>query len=112
MAKTVKTKLKDSREVILSGSLVLSSAGDSRAQLLQALDESDIVHLMLKDVTEVDLSLVQIICAAHRSALQRKKSLFLQKDLPDSFVQIIEDAGLQDHIGCSSGTCENCVWHM
>ena len=112
MAKTVKTKLKDSREVILSGSLVLSSAGDIRAQLLQALDESDIVHLMLQDVTEVDLSLVQIICAAHRSALQRKKSLVLQKDLPDSFVQIIEDAGLQDHIGCSSGTRENCVWHI
>ena len=110
MAKPVKAKSITRKEVVLSGSLSLSSAADNRKQLLQALDEADTVQLILQEVEDVDLSLVQIICAAHRSAIQRDKLLELQNDLPDIFTQIIEDAGLHSHIGCTSDKRGCCIW--
>ena len=110
MAKAKKTKSVATKDLVLSGSLSLRSASDIRKQLLVALDEADTVKLLLQDVEDVDLSLVQIICAAHRSAVSNNKVLLLQDKLPDAFVQIIEDAGLNGHIGCSTDDRGCCVW--
>ncbi len=110
MTKAGETKESTVREVMLSGSLSLRSASEIRQRLLAALDEADTVKLLLRDIEDVDLSLVQIICAAHRSAILKNKSLILQNDLPEMFVQIIEDAGLDGHIGCSAEEKECCVW--
>ena len=110
MAKSGKVKDSATKEVVLSGSLSLAFAAEIRNQLLHAFDEADTVHVSLKDVDDVDLSLIQILCSAHRSALARKKTLTLQKSLPDMFVQIVDDAGFQGHIGCSNGGEECCVW--
>ena len=110
MTKAGKTKEATVREVVLSGSLSLRSASEIRQRLLAALDEADTVKLLLRDIEDVDLSLVQIICAAHRSALLKNKALVLQDKLPEMFAQIIEDAGLKGHIGCSADEKECCVW--
>jgi ABC-type transporter Mla MlaB component len=100
----------NTKEIVLTGSLSLAFAAEIRTQLLQALDEAETVHISMKDVDEVDLSLIQLLCSAHRSALARKKTLILQKSLPDMFVQIVDDAGFQGHIGCSNGGEECCLW--
>ena len=110
MTKAGKTEKSTTLEVVLSGSLSLSAASEIRQRLLGALDEADTVKLLLRDVDDVDLSLVQIICAAHRSALLKNKTLKLQDNLPELFAQIIEDAGLNGHIGCSAEQKEHCVW--
>jgi anti-anti-sigma regulatory factor len=110
MAKTAKTNKKTSKDLILSGSLTLRAASDIRQQILSALDENETVKLLLQEVEEVDLSFVQIFCAAHRSAIQKEKSLLVQSDLPEVFTKIIKEAGLQGHIGCSADGQESCVW--
>ena len=110
MVKAGKTKSSAVKEVVLSGSLSLRAASEIRKQLLHALDEADTIKLLLQDVEDIDLSLVQIVCAVHRSAIQKNKSLIMQDNLPDEFIQIIEDAGLDGHIGCSSGGRDCCVW--
>ena len=110
MVKAGKTKSSAVKEVVLSGSLSLRAASEIRKQLLHALDEADTIKLLLQDVEDIDLSLVQIVCAVHRSAIQKNKSLIMQDNLPDEFIQIIEDAGLNGHIGCSSGGRDCCVW--
>lgn len=110
MVKAGKTKSSTTKDVVLSGSLSLGAAGEIRSRLLQALDEADTIKILLQDVEDIDLSLIQIICAIHRSAMQKNKSLIMQDSLPDEFIQIIEDAGLNGHIGCSSDGRDCCVW--
>ena len=110
MVKAGKMKSSTTKEVVLSGSLSLSAAGEIRKQLLQALDEADTIKLLLQNVEDMDLSLIQIICAFHRSVIQQNKTLIMQDSLPDEFIQIIEDAGLNGHIGCSSDGRDSCVW--
>ena len=110
MAKSRKIKESGTKEVVLSGSLSLRSAAEIRNQLLIALDEADTVNILLQDVEDVDLSLIQILCSAHRSAHARGKSFVMPESLPDMFVQIVEDAGFQGHIGCSDSGAEGCVW--
>jgi len=111
MATTGSVQPADCSEIILSGNLSLGFAAEVRERLLQALATSATVRIVLRDVTELDLSLVQILCAAHRSAIMAGKVLVLDERLPDQFVKIIEDAGLQGHIGCSSDGRDNCIWH-
>lgn len=110
MAKTTETHNIASKDLILSGSLSLRSASEIRQQILAALDEAETVKLLLQDVEEVDLSFVQIFCSAHRSAVLKGKSLLMQSQLPEVFTNVIEDAGLQGHIGCSADDREGCVW--
>ena len=86
-----------------------STSGKS-PNILMALDEAETVSLLFQDVEEVDLSLVQIICAAHRSAVRNDKELTMQGSLPDAFVQIIDDAGLNGHIGCLADARDCSVW--
>ena len=110
MVKAGKTKISAGKEVVLSGSLALRSAGEIRKQLLRAFEEADKVSLLFRDVEEVDLSLVQIICAAHHSAVRNGKTLTMQGSLPDAFTQVIDDAGLNGHISCSADARGCCVW--
>ena len=74
------------------------------------LDEADTVSVLLQNVEDLDLSLIQILCSAHRSAHARGKSFVLPENLPDMFVQVVEDAGFQGHIGCSHSGEEGCIW--
>ena len=110
MAKSGKVKESGTKDVLLSGSLSLGSAAEIRNQLLIALDEADTVNIMLQDVEDIDLSLIQILCSAHRSAHARGKSFIMPESLPDMFTQVIEDAGFKGHIGCSNSGAEGCVW--
>ncbi len=110
MAKSVKKKEAIIKEIVLTGSLSLGSVGEVRTQLQHALSEADTVKILLQDIEDIDLSIIQIICSAHRTALLRNKALILQSHLPAVFIQIIEESGLQGHIGCSHGGKDGCVW--
>lgn len=109
MVKSTKKKVDAKKQVVLSGSLSLGRAGEIREELLLALDESKTVHILLQDVDDVDLSLVQILCAVHRSALNMKKSVQLD-DCPEIFDRLAEEAGLQGHVGCSLAVDGDCLW--
>ena len=110
MVKAKKPKDSTTKDVVFTGSLSLRVASDIRNQLIQALEDADTVNVLLKDTEDIDLSVVQIFCAAHRSAMLKNKTLILQNKLPDAFVQTINDAGLNGHIGCSAVEREGCVW--
>ena len=54
--------------VTASGRLTVSGAGALHRALLEALAAGGRVELALRDVGEADLSLLQLVCAARRSA--------------------------------------------
>ena len=67
----------DKRARLLDGDLTLQNAGSLRKAFLKALVESDDVSLVFKNVRDVDLSCLQLLCSAHRSAARLQKRLVL-----------------------------------
>jgi ABC-type transporter Mla MlaB component len=110
MAKSAKNKIATEKEVVLSGDLTLRFAGSVRNQILQALDKAEIVHILFQDVEDVDLSFIQIICASHRSVIEKNKSLVLQDNLPAVLTQLVDESGLKGQIGCSLDIKGACLW--
>jgi len=108
MARAKKTGGK--RKLALSGDLTLLQAAQMREALQQELAAAEQLEVVFSDVGSVDLSLVQVLCAAHRSARKAGKNIILPGGLPDAFVRLIDDGGFYGHIGCSLDGRIACVW--
>lgn len=93
----------------LSGELTVQYASELLAVLAGAQNSVTDLVVNLADVTEADVSCLQLLCAAHRSALRIQKSMALGKVSPE-FRRAVEDSGYIRHMGCSRGTGQNCLW--
>jgi len=109
MAKTKKTAGKPNK-LTFSGDMTLLQAAQVRERLQQGLSAADTLEVAFSDVDNVDLSLIQILCAAHRSARKAGKSISLPGTLPDDLVRLIDDGGFHGHIGCALDGRVACVW--
>jgi anti-anti-sigma regulatory factor len=58
--------------LIVGGRLTASAAGTLRDALLEAFAGAQRVELALRDVEEADLTFLQLVCAAHRTAAARE----------------------------------------
>jgi hypothetical protein len=71
----------DCHRVELDGSLGLRDAVRIAAILYDAIDRHASVEVAMTTVTEVDLSIVQLLVAARRTALESGKALCLTGDV-------------------------------
>lgn len=96
--------------LFLKGALTIEHAGELRQMLIDAFKKTDSVKLNLEDVTEVDLSCLQLLCSAHRTSLDLNKQLLLDGGQPESFQQAIRDAGFTRPVGCRRDPHQSCLW--
>ena len=64
----------------LDGEMTISKASLLRDKLLQSFRQSDEIEISFADVTSVDLSCLQLLHSARRSAREKKKKLIIQTD--------------------------------
>jgi ABC-type transporter Mla MlaB component len=105
--------LKESGEgkmVVLDGELTLPHAEGLKAAFLKALGESDDVSIAFENIQDVDLSLLQLFCSLHRSALQQKKRVKLEGAAPRALREAVEAAGFSRHRGCKLDCDQSCLW--
>lgn len=97
--------------LILSGELTIESASELKNAFVQILENTDHVFLDLKNVTEIDLSGLQLLCSAHRTSLHLKKSLGLADGYPQALSRAVEESGyLSRYSICVQERQENCLW--
>ena len=96
--------------ITLGGKLTVKRAEELRLLFMTALTEADDVEVDFGPVTEVDLSCLQLLCAAHRSASRIKRRFSLSADWPERFKQTVEDAGYVRLTGCRLDVDHNCLW--
>ncbi len=96
--------------VTLDGDLTLAQAGELRMSLIKALIDADDVVLRFGSVTEVDLSSLQLLCSAHRSAVRLNKQLVFFGKWPEPFRKAVEDAGYGRVTGCRLDCGNSCLW--
>jgi len=96
--------------VRFSGDLDIQRAGELRSTLLEALEESEAVSLEFGECAKVDLSVVQMLCSAHRTATKLHKLLRLSGSLPRGFLEAVEDTGYSRTSGCTYDREGTCLW--
>jgi len=77
---------------------------------MKALLDADAVSIAMEKVQDVDLSSLQLLCSAHRSAVRLHKQLAFSGDLPRIFSDAVETAGFERITGCKLDSGNSCLW--
>ena len=96
--------------ITLEGELTLPYAEELRGVLIKALEDNNEVSIGMENVQDVDLSCLQLLCSAHRSAMRSQKKVMLSKDLPMMFTAAVEGAGFSRLKGCKYDKSSSCIW--
>ena len=105
--------VQDKKESILSlsGELTLLEAAQLKVELIQILDSSERVTIDTQTLEGIDLACLQVLCAAHRSAMERGRQLALSPPSCEVITATAGQAGLMRCRACT-GVGENpCLWN-
>lgn len=94
----------------VSGRVTIAQALGFQEELLGALAEADELQLDLSGVTAMDLSGLQLLCAAHLSAETAGKTLRISDGANEIFRGVAAAAGFLRHVGCARDTTCSCIW--
>lgn len=94
----------------VEGELTVQHAAELRACLLSALSSAESVRVDLQAAEDMDLTCLQILCSAHKSALFAGKTLCLGNEMPEHFKSTLGAAGFWRSQGCTIDTGDSCLW--
>lgn len=103
-------KLKDRVRLTLAGEQTVNQASDLREALIQALDQGDNIEVDCEQVTGVDLTFLQLLCAAHRSAQSAKKIITIVDQENSALSNSVIRAGFNYHKSCGEDSLGSCLW--
>ena len=95
----------------LSGEATIQNAEVLRETLVNAFQEESSLRVSLANLSELDLTCMQLFCAAHHTALATKKHLVLDNDMTEQIDNLVTSSGLKRSCGCGySEDPSSCVW--
>lgn len=98
------------RRLMITGGMTIQHGPELKAALLQAMAGASGVILDLREVTEVDLSGLQHICAAHRLSIVQQLRFTVCREGNRAIEAVAAAAGFPRHTGCAHDTEHTCVW--
>lgn len=101
----------NSSELILEGNVSIEDAKTLHSALLepQALVGELVVNM--KEVREIDLTCLQLLCSAHHAATKEGRTVKLV-NVGDETRDSIDRLGFARHIGCREDSTGSCLWMM
>lgn len=109
----MKNKKKESfkTEILkLHGDLTIENTRELHQILLTGLDKAAGLALSFENVTAVDLSFIQLVCAAHRTAIRADKTMKLAGPRPEVLQKAVRETGFIRETGCVLDTQDSCIW--
>lgn len=86
-------------QLILTNDLTIRNALDFKEAISNAMAQAQHLELNFEEVERIDLTTMQILCAAHRSLLKRGKKLTIIGTFPNALLENVQLAGFAN--------CEN-----
>ena len=96
--------------VTVDGDVTLRQAEEFRRVLIKALVDADEVALDMEKVEKVDLSCLQLLCSAHRSAARFKKKFAFTGCPSEALRDAVEASGFSRVTGCKLDCDKSCLW--
>ncbi len=95
-----------------SGKLTVHTIRDQRRRLLEALSAPGPVTVAFHDITAIDLSFFQALCAFHRSLLRDKKCVDVEQPVSPRIRACMESLGYQRKVSCTEEGEDSCFWKL
>ncbi|MCP4109463.1 MAG: STAS domain-containing protein [Desulfobacteraceae bacterium] len=96
--------------LMMGGNLTIDRANEIRADLLKSINSVKHLDIKLDKVTDIDLSCLQLLCSAHRTAEKLNKNLTLNINGCEIVRQIVKEAGYSQNRGCALNHGKTCLW--
>jgi anti-anti-sigma regulatory factor len=96
--------------VALEGEWTIERANELKHVLLDALGTVDHLLLDFEKVEAVDLTCLQLLCSAHRSAIAMKKHMSVTGRQSEAFDRLLREAGFMRSVGCHPERSAECLW--
>jgi len=97
-------------KLVLNGDMGIQQAAALKDQLLNVQDSVGHLFLDVRGVTGLDVSILQIVCSAHRTFMKLRKQLTFAGPLPPAWMGFLEVVGFARGKGCSMDRNNTCLW--
>lgn len=84
------------RTISFAGEVTISNIGEAHEQLGALLREQDAVTIDVEDLTETDLTFVQLLESARRKAAENGSRLSLNKPAAGALLEVLRRGGFLD----------------
>ncbi len=91
------------------GALTIEDAAELKSVIADALATSTGLVVDAAEIESTDLSCLQLLCSAHRSAVGAGKSLEILNS-GGEFAAVLRAAGYCRNAGCLRPSCSDCLW--
>lgn len=97
-------------KLIFQGELTVSHVAQLHEDLIMALNGAEKIELDMQAVTEIDTSVLQLFCSAHKTAVKMQKSI----ELIDSSTELAKNtAGLNGFLRKQACIIDQtCLWKV
>ncbi|MDA8136697.1 MAG: STAS domain-containing protein [Desulfobacteraceae bacterium] len=93
-----------------TGPMGIAQANEVKAALVNSLSSCSRVTMDLRDVHEMDMSIVQLFCSANMSFEKSGKYFSITDKDMDSVTSLLTELGYDNNFGCSENPCKICLW--
>jgi anti-anti-sigma regulatory factor len=93
----------------LSGDLTISNAELFKTTLIDAMKNTGDLVLNLTNITDADISCLQIVCSAHKKAINSNWSIKIDDNPSIVFKDALRDSGFLRQKGCLSDMHGRCL---
>ena len=94
----------------LDGELTVARAAELHEALVHSLDKAETVEINLDNATRIDLSCLQLLCSAHRTAANRGKTLTVSDQSLPIYLEARREAGFMYSKKCRYVSTDDCLW--
>jgi len=98
------------RILALSGDLTVLHAHEIKREITDALKISDGLILDLTDSNDIDITFLQILCAAHKTAVNVGKNMEINKDSYGLIKKVLYRTGFIRQMGCLRENKNDCLF--
>jgi len=94
----------------IKGELTVQHACQLREAILKAMGKRRALLVHLEGLTEVDLSGLQVLCSAHRTAAAQERSIAITGKWPEALRRASEESGYTGAGSCRTSERIACLW--
>ena len=106
------SSVRENGEIIITSGdrLTIENAAEFSRIIKEALEASKNVTLEFEPAVEIDITGVQILCSACKSAASNSSTLSYTGMKPDALTEIIASSGAARYSACKHNNNSTCIW--
>jgi len=90
--------------------LTVENVASLKVLVMASLKEREELVIDMSGIKDIDVAGLQLLCSAHKTALNMNKQFLLIGDGLPLFRQAVKDSGYTRNEGCASHGQGNCPW--